>query len=292
MHCKQNLFGILLLAMLAVSGVVSRGVVWQCQLARAESLPQPNAIESDANSWRLFRGDSSSTGVAKSPLPDELDVVWKVTVEDGGFEATPAIINETCYIGDLDGTLYAIDLNTGNLRWKKKTASFGFAASPALTKDRMYLGDIDGKFYCFDMQGEVKWEFEAGAEINSSANFLLRDQVLHVLFGSQDATLYCLNAETGKLAWKYEIADQIRCCPTIVEDRAFVAGCDGQLHIIDLQAGKEIAAVNIESPDRRDTGGCGPTRIFRHRGRGRVLCELEGCQGRLDVRGRAKSRNP
>jgi outer membrane protein assembly factor BamB len=60
--------------------------------------------------------------------------------------------------------------------------------------------------------------------------------------------LYCLNAKSGKLTWKYEIADQIRCTPTVVEDRAFVAGCDGQLHIIDLTKGESVGSVDIESP--------------------------------------------
>ena len=46
----------------------------------------------------------------------------------------------------------------------------------------------------------------------------------HVLIGSQDATLYCLNADSGKLVWKHAIDDQIRCTPTVVENRAFVAG--------------------------------------------------------------------
>ncbi|HND56634.1 MAG TPA: PQQ-like beta-propeller repeat protein, partial [Pirellulaceae bacterium] len=50
------------------------------------------------------------------------------------------------------------------------------------------------------------------------------------------------------LKWKFAIADQIRCSPTIVENRAFVAGCDSKLHIIDLDSGKETATVEIQSP--------------------------------------------
>jgi outer membrane protein assembly factor BamB len=69
-----------------------------------------------------------------------------------------------------------------------------------------------------------------------------------VLFGSQDATLYCLNAKTGELVWKYTAGDQIRCSPTIVGDRAFVAGCDGKLHIVDLTKGEAAASVPIDSP--------------------------------------------
>ena len=65
---------------------------------------------------------------------------------------------------------------------------------------------------------------------------------------SQDATLYCLMAETGDLAWKHMIDDQIRCAPTIVDNRAFLAGCDGRLHIIDIDKGKPVDHVNIDAP--------------------------------------------
>jgi outer membrane protein assembly factor BamB len=34
----------------------------------------------------------------------------------------------------------------------------------------------------------------------------------------------------------------------VVEDRAFVAGCDGKLHIIDLTKGKLIAQVELDGP--------------------------------------------
>ena len=69
-----------------------------------------------------------------------------------------------------------------------------------------------------------------------------------MLFGSQDATLYCLDAASGKLVWKYAIADQIRCTPTIADGRCFVAGCDGRLHVIDLDKGEEQSSVDIGSP--------------------------------------------
>jgi outer membrane protein assembly factor BamB len=44
------------------------------------------------------------------------------------------------------------------------------------------------------------------------------------------------------------IEDQIRCSPTIVEDRVFLAGCDGKLHILDLNDGKDVAQVEIGGP--------------------------------------------
>lgn len=202
------------------------------------------ASETDSENWTLFRGNAFATGEAKSCLPKNLTQLWKYEVPNGAFEATPVIVDGTCYIPDLDGFWHAINLNDGKVKSKKKTGAFAFAASPAFNDGRLFVGDIDGFFYCYDLNGNEIWKFEAMAEINSSASFYDGK----VLFGSQDATLYCLNQETGEVAWKIEVQDQIRCSPTVVADRSFVAGCDGQLHIIDLKKGEEAAAVDILSP--------------------------------------------
>jgi outer membrane protein assembly factor BamB len=204
-----------------------------------------SSVAVDANTWPMFRGDPQSRGVAVSELPDELDLLWKYRVENGAFEGTAAIANDVAYIGDLDGSLFALELETGKLLWQSKQSELGFGTSPAVRGDRLYLGDYDGVFYCLGTdKGEVKWKFTAEAEINSGANFY-QDKVL---FGSQDASLYCLNAETGELAWKYTIDDQIRCMPSLIDNRAFVAGCDARLHVIDVEKGKAAGNVEIDGP--------------------------------------------
>ncbi len=69
---------------------------------------------------------------------------------------------------------------------------------------------------------------------------------------------------TGEEAWKYQIEDQIRCSPTIVEGRAFLAGCDGKLHVIDLDKGEAIGSVPIESPTGSTPAVLGRSRLLRH----------------------------
>ncbi|MCI0442097.1 PQQ-binding-like beta-propeller repeat protein, partial [bacterium] len=66
--------------------------------------------------WISFRGNAQLTGVATTELPKQLVPLW--TLETGGIESTPAIAAGTVYIGSLDKILYAVDLQTGNLKWK------------------------------------------------------------------------------------------------------------------------------------------------------------------------------
>lgn len=241
-------------ASVALCGILSIGVIWSIGCGRrapsaidgavpAAPLPARQAAEK-SEAWPLGRGSALADGVAKSALPEKLEVVWKVTIDKGAFDGTPVIADGVAYLGDMDGKVYAWNLADGKELWNYKVES-GFIASPALRGNLLYIGDMDGKFYALDIKtGEPKWTFTAEGEIDNGANFW-RD---NVLFGSQDANLYCLNAESGKLVWKFAIQDQIRCMPTVVGDRSFVAGCDSTLHIIDLSQGKEAAAVPIEAP--------------------------------------------
>ena len=92
--------------------------------------------------------------------------------------------------------------------------------------------------------GEENWTFEADGEISAGANFYQGQRPGRL------AGWHALLPERQERAvvWKYSIDDQIRCTPTVVEGRAFVAGCDGALHIIDLTKGNELASVDIGAP--------------------------------------------
>jgi outer membrane protein assembly factor BamB len=213
--------------------------------------------------WAFFRGNHSSTGVADSKLPVELDVIWEFNVKKGAFESTPTIVSDPrnvsrkiVLIGDLDGKLYALDFDNGKELWAF-SSEIGFGTAPVVRDGKIYLGDLDGVFYCINFQGEKVWSFQADGEINSSANFYEDN----VLFGSQDANLYALHANTGELAWKYESQDQIRCSITVAADRAFVAGCDGYFHVINLRDGSGVGKVEIRSPTGSTPAALG-SRVF------------------------------
>ena len=196
------------------------------------------------DAWPVFRGDAESTGVAAVSLPEALDLVWEWKVPNGAFEATPVIAEGVVFIGDLDGNLFALDLQTGRPRWTRKFDT-SFNSAGAVRGERFYVGDTDGRLHCLQVSnGETTWTFESQGEISSGPNF----HEANILFGSQDGTLYCLTAETGELVWQFAIDNQIRCTPTVVANRAFVAGCDGKLHVIDITRGEGLASVDIQGP--------------------------------------------
>ncbi len=215
---------------------------------------QPNSASADkpaaadkanVKNWTMFRGNPAATGVTKAKLGDKLKVAWKFKVKNGMFDGSPIVHKGVVYIGEGNGTLLALSLESGEKLWQfpKEKPTLGFVGSAAFKNGLIYIGDLDGNLYCVNEKGEQQWKFQAEAAITSSVNFY-KDTVI---VGAEDAMLYCLDAKSGDEKWKFETADEIRCMPTVIENRAFVTGCDGALHIVDLDAGKEVVSVELEA---------------------------------------------
>src|SRR4051794_14598766 len=83
----------------------------------------------DADDWPVVRGDVLGTGVAKTALPENIDVIWKYSAgKDAAFDATAIIAAGIVYIGDSAGTFHAVRLSDGTGIWKKEFADSGFNA--------------------------------------------------------------------------------------------------------------------------------------------------------------------
>ena len=129
-----------------------------------------DSITSKQKDWPIFRGDTLANGVAGSPLAERPEVLWRFEVPEGAFEGTAAIVDGVVYLGDLDGSLYALNLSDGTERWKYEIDG-GFPSSPAVRDGRIYIGDYDGWLHCVDAKtGAELWRFETQAEINACAN--------------------------------------------------------------------------------------------------------------------------
>src|SRR5436190_22698724 len=96
--------------------------------------------------WRQFRGGPQLTGVALSTLPDTPKVAW--TYESGDvIESSAAIAGGLVFAGVGNGTLTALDLNTGAVKWKYATGALLGESSPAVSAGVVYVGDLDGTLH-------------------------------------------------------------------------------------------------------------------------------------------------
>src|SRR5262245_38134524 len=94
---------------------------------------QAGELSLAADDWPLVRGDVFGTGVAKTTLSDNLDVLWKYAAgKDAGLDATPVVAGGVIYVGDSAGTFHAVRLADGSRVWTKEFADSGFAAGAAI----------------------------------------------------------------------------------------------------------------------------------------------------------------
>jgi outer membrane protein assembly factor BamB len=225
--------------------------------------------EAAADAWPMARGCVEGTGRSAAVLAFPLRERWQRRLEKTAFEATPVIADGTVYVGDLDGTFHALDLETGATRWSF-TGEAGYSAAAACASAIVVAGDAVGVVRAFDAAtGKVAWEYECEGEISGGPSVLPAahtDGPMRILVGSQDASLTCLSADGGVVIWKHSIADQIRCTPTVAAGRVLIAGCDGKLHAIDADSGKPVGDVAIDGPTGTTPASLGKAVFFGSEG--------------------------
>ena len=149
--------------------------------------------------------------------------------------STPVIRNGVVFFGSHDKSVYAVDLETGDLKWQFATGG-AVVASPLLYKGLVVVGSFDKKLYAIDAEnGNQRWRFEgshwfwAGAVANNSAIFA----------PSMDGYVYSLDAG-GNLLWKWrrENASPIVSTPVLTTSGLVVAEKDGSLNLWNINPGE------------------------------------------------------
>ena len=202
--------------------------------------------QSHADDWPLVRGDAFGTGIARSSLPNQLEVVWTFsTSKDAGFDATAVVADGVIYVGDSAGTFYALRVADGKPVWTKKFKDSGFLAGAAIDKGSIFVGDDDGIVRCLAASdGSERWNEKLDGEVYAGPTPNGDD----ILFTCEAGTLACLNEKDGQTKWTFHIEAPLRCTPTISNGRVVLAGCDSRLHLINVADGKETDSVEIDGP--------------------------------------------
>lgn len=61
----------------------------------------------------------------------------------------------------------------------------------------------------------------------------------NVYFGSDDATFYAVDTESGAENWRFAAADSVN-SPTIADSTAYVGSADGHLYALDASTGEQF----------------------------------------------------
>jgi outer membrane protein assembly factor BamB len=115
-------------AMLVVVGIAVSTV----PAALAAQRGVPPEVHGEASAWPLPDHDylnsrTASTSPIRSATVSQLVPAWNVPMAVGAA-TSPIVVNGTAYVQDEAGTVYAIDVSTGQVRWK--TTALGFSIGP------------------------------------------------------------------------------------------------------------------------------------------------------------------
>jgi eukaryotic-like serine/threonine-protein kinase len=194
-----------------------------------------------SQTWPMFRGSSNLTGTSSAELPKSLKLRWSYPAKDS-IESSAAIAEGIVYMGSMDSSLYAIDLDSGKLRWRYETKGPIQESSPCIHNKVVYIGDLNGVLHAVNADtGKSRWTFKAEGEIKSSPNCIGN----RIYFGSYDQNLYCLSADTGALIWKYTTEGPVHCSPSIDKGYVYISGCDETFRAIDAVSGKQAFSIPL-----------------------------------------------
>jgi outer membrane protein assembly factor BamB len=199
------------------------------------------------SSWPSFRGDALQTGRRDGTVVDSPRLLWTFDAKSE-ILSTAAIDAGRVFVGSEVGLL-ALDLassaKAGKEIWRFKTES-KVESSPAVRDGKIYFGDDGGILHALQAEdGKEVWKFDTktedggGQEIISSVGFS-GDKLL---FGAYDSYLYCVRVKDGTLAWKHQTQGPVHSSPAVADGKTFIAGCDEQLRVIDIDSGNEVASL-------------------------------------------------
>jgi len=177
--------------------------------------------------WRLNIGNDSFPRVL--PVEREWDYL----------QSSPVVAEGLVHIGSADGSLYAVDAQTGKEKWRFTTEA-RVRSSPAVAEGIVYIGSWDGNIYAVDAQtGQEKWRFDTNGTYRPVQPSPTIDHGI-VYCGSRNPWLYALDAKTGEEIWRYGYnGSWVESSAVIAEGVVYIGSSDIRvLNAIDAQTGK------------------------------------------------------
>lgn len=179
------------------------------------------------------------------PPPDSDD-----EVDVRALYGTPAATDDTILVpawdDDEDGTLYALERDTGAVRWKFQTDG-PLIGGVTVSDGTVYFGSSDGNVYAVDIEsGDQRWQpFETDKEV--WARPTVAGGTLYVT--SLDGRLYALDPDNGNLRWAFQTDAGIASPPVVDEEAGlvYVGGFDNLLRAIDVNTHEERWSVQADN---------------------------------------------
>ena len=183
--------------------------------------------------------------------PETGDQLWQANGDTHTFTNVAFVYGRLFIsgIGDLFGFVFTVDPATGKQLFSEgPRGSVVPVSEMGISGTLVYLCGDDGYLYAFDCgtnNSPPLWRADVGASngqrlqqkpLYVSGAPTVANGVVYV--GSEDQSVYAIDASTGERRWRYATTGQIvRSSPTVVEGTLYIGSDDKNLYAIDAATG-------------------------------------------------------
>ncbi len=207
---------------------------------RAPPSKQPKPEGTD---WPFYHYNLAHTANLSATLRSPFKTKWVF----GGpvlMEFPPIIAEGRLFMVRNNGSLYALDKDTGDVEWKRRVGTCA-ASSPAYSDGVLYTTVLSTKSTCTSRQGpgratavsaatgKVLWRKTLPARTESSP--IVDGGQLY--FGSEDGTFYALFKRTGKVKWTYDAGAEVKASPALSGGTLYFGDYAGKMHAVWAKSG-------------------------------------------------------
>lgn len=183
-----------------------------------------------ACAWYADEADVSEDGWVYALDAESGETNWQYAIGDE-VVSTPAIDDETVYIGGSDGVLYALDTDSGDVEWSYDTGDMIWS-TPAVAFGTVYFADWNGAVHAVSASsGEVDWTTDTFSQYISGSVAVDEEAVYvgNTPYNSLDdpnqhyGELFKLDRTDGEEQWSFETAAlEIGSSPVVTDDRLYI----------------------------------------------------------------------
>ena len=198
--------------------------------------------------WTKFHFDDTNSGfnpyenVLNASNVSGLVEKWRFPTH-APIYGSPAIAGGVVYAGSTDQYVYALNAATGKMAWRVPVSYV--SSAPAVANGMVYVS-TGGPVVALDARtGARVWTFHTyrGGFVSSPT---VSNGVVYV--GSEaTATLFALNANTGKELWSFVSSNQIGSSPAVVDGVVYICVGDFNLYALDAATGDELWSFPADS---------------------------------------------
>ncbi len=163
---------------------------------------------------------------------------------------SPTIDDDRVYVGALDGSVYAFNLETIDElynerklpKWSQVAVDWRFKTSkqvttpPISTQGRVLFASLDNSLYAVDADSRTQLlQFETDAPVSAP----LGHDGDYLFMASEDFNLYCINLNNGGVRWQARTGLPVRKAPRIVGEHVMVMPMRGGMHYLTADTGEQ-----------------------------------------------------